>query len=387
MRIEKAQFKNAESEDYRLVLMTDDFRCIEPVLEFSNYLVTQGYSPNTVDDYIRGLKVYFEWLESIGLSYLEAKPVDIGLYLQYLNGGVWDNPKDEVAVTIDVDPTTGEVNRKQERAANTINKMMSVVSSLYTYREKVFEELTSPCIMKTTRRSQKMYKGLLAHTGNLNQTLYSLHRVKVPKKMRRRLTPKEVEKFREGLLTFRDKLIFDVLYETGLRISELIGLYLEDYSEPDQTEKVGALYLVSRDKKKQKREGRKKTGDRVVHVPMELIFDIDKYVTQHRPYVQGSQLLFVSSKGKTKGRKIGRKSVEKLFRECSKRTGVNCLPHELRHTHISELKEAGFDSAYIAARVGNSTAQAVYTHITEVELRRSMDRFWAKSTNRDGEMQ
>ena len=153
MRIEKACYKNADSEDYRIVLMTNDFRCIESVLEFSNYLVSQNYSPITVDNYTRDLKVYFEWLEAMSLSYLEATPVDIGLYLQYLNGGVWENPKDEVAVTVEVDFETGETKRKHEKAAVSINKSMAAVSSFYTYREKVIQELSSPCIMKSAKRS------------------------------------------------------------------------------------------------------------------------------------------------------------------------------------------------------------------------------------------
>lgn len=292
--------------------------------------------------------------------------------------------ENEVAVTLEVDSETGQTKEKRDKAAVTINKMMAAVSSFYRYRENVIQELTSPCVMTKGKRPQKMYRGLLSHTGNLNESLVALHRVKVPKKMRRRLTPKEIEAFRSGLMTFRDRVIFDVLYESGLRISELIGLTLDDYSEPDLTEKVGTLYIITRDEDKNNREGRKKTGDRVIHIPMDVIFEVENYVTQHRPYVPGSKKLFVAQKGDTKGKSLGRKNVEKLFRECSGRTKVSCLPHELRHTHISELKEAGFDAAYIAVRTGNRTAQEDYTHITELSMRQALQRVWTAKEKREG---
>ena len=53
MRIEKAQYKKANPGDYWLVLMSDHFHCVEPVLEFSNHMVSMNYSPNTIDDYTR----------------------------------------------------------------------------------------------------------------------------------------------------------------------------------------------------------------------------------------------------------------------------------------------------------------------------------------------
>lgn len=365
LRIEKAQFKGEKS--YRLVLLRDKCEIVEEVLLFSNYLISQGFSLNTADSYVRDLKVFFNYLDAKSLDYKDVQPINIGWYIEYLNG---------------YEPNKIRIENVSKRAIGTINRMLAAVSAFYKYCELVIKDVKSPFIMTGTKRPQSMYRGLLYHAGH-SEVSNRLFKLKTPKQLKRRLFPDEVENFRSELKSLRDKLIFDILYEGGLRIGELLGLQINDYSEPNPEEVVGELYVVYRPENK--RDAQAKTGSRVVHLPMPLIYEIESYITEHRPYKKGANTLFVALKGKSKGESLERSTIEKNFHECSLKTGILCTPHMLRHTHITELGEAGYDVKFIKERVGHADINTTmkYTHLSVQSLKDAYKRYY---TSKRGEV-
>lgn len=354
MKLEKALYKTKVEGEYkkRYLLVDDKFNVQEEALFFSNWLEANGYSLNTIEVYLRDLKFFFNFLKYKELRLNEVRPLHVVSFLDYLKGY-----KDKDVIYISEDITD------KKRSSITINRMLASVSAFYKCLEIADITEMSPFVYMDGVRPAGIYKSFLSYTQNGRKTTKKFVKAKEYKNFSiERLFPNEIEQFIEGMTSFRNKLLVYILYETGMRIGELLGLQIDDYSEIDWSTDFGYIYIIDRDSEDTDRQ--QKTGSRTIPVSMDLLCKIDEYVTEHRPYVEGSELIFVSEKGKNKGLKITRNGIEDIFGKCSKRTGIKCHPHLLRHTHLTELAEAGFDELFIQIRAGHSSPNSTikYKH-------------------------
>lgn len=354
VRVERARYDNGFE---KWLLIDNEFNPVEETLLFTNHLYASGYSPNTIEGYLRDLKKYLEYLNMKNIDFYSVKPLDISEFLQYI---VCNQEGDE-------------------KSANTVNRTIASIASCYNYHQKVLNTCNSPMVSTRILRSGSMSKSMLYHAidnkGSVNKSYF---RRKTKKRGLHRLSRDQVKRVFEMFTNPRDKLILKVLYYTGLRIGELLGLRIEDYESPCSAD-VGAIYVVFRSENKAHQ--RQKTGNRVVHVPMELLYEIDEYVTCDRPYVSGIANIFVSRKGPTKGQPLTRKAIQKLFRLCSEKSGVEFTPHTLRHTHFTELTEFGYDEAFLKERGGwaKIDSASAYLHPSAESQRKAFQRFWEVS--------
>jgi integrase/recombinase XerD len=161
----------------------------------------------------------------------------------------------------------------------------------------------------------------------------------------------------------RDKALIELLYATGLRVSELLSLKPGDVS-------LDAGYLTCIGK-----------GDKERIVPLgHAAADwIRRYLADARPaLVKGrkSAWLFVNAKG---GTQLSRVGFWKILKEYGIKAGVSrdLSPHVLRHSFATHLLERGADLRAIQMMLGHadlSTTQ-IYTHVLEARLRSVYDRF------------
>jgi len=331
VKVVKALYENGLS---KMLLVNDDYELIEESLLFSNYLYVAGYSPNTIDGYLRDIKSFFQFLQTRNIKFTLVKPIDIIAFIQYLNSNI----------------KMCEKNDNLALDSATINRKLAGIASFYKYHEKITGLVKSPFVNLVGHRSAEMAKGFLFHISNKKVATKNYIKQKKTKILVQRLTKEQVLFVCEEFDTPHMQLIFKVLYNSDIRIGELLGLRVTDYEDPRQVEKVGCLYIIAR--ASNSNHQRQKTGDRVVHIPKEILIELDEYVTTERHYIQDVDHIFVAMKGKTKGYPLTRDAIEKAFRKCSRKTGINFTPHCLRHTHFTELAEAGFDEQYIKARGG-----------------------------------
>jgi integrase/recombinase XerD len=162
----------------------------------------------------------------------------------------------------------------------------------------------------------------------------------------------------------RDRALIELLYATGLRVSELVALRPEDVH-------LEAGYLTTTGK------GRKQ---RLVPVGDEAAEWIGRYVREARPLLLGkrrSPRLFVNARGGGPG--ITRVGFWKILKGYAKAVGLarQVSPHVLRHSFATHLLERGADLRAIQMMLGHadlSTTQ-IYTHILEARMRTLYDRF------------
>jgi integrase/recombinase XerD len=161
----------------------------------------------------------------------------------------------------------------------------------------------------------------------------------------------------------RDRALIEILYATGLRVSELIHLRASDLN-------LESGYLSCTGK------GNKQ---RIVPVGEQAAYWLTKYIREARPLLAGkrqSPWLFVNAK---KGGSLTRVGFWKILKGYGLKAGLprTLSPHVLRHSFATHLLEHGADLRSIQMMLGHadlSTTQ-IYTHVLEARLRAVYDRF------------
>ncbi|WP_442915896.1 site-specific tyrosine recombinase XerD [Leptospira sp. GIMC2001] len=175
------------------------------------------------------------------------------------------------------------------------------------------------------------------------------------------LTQEEIEELfksirEDNIYELRDKCIFELLYSSGLRISEACNLKIADI------DLLGMTLTV---------EG-KGGRQRLVPFGEKSLEIMKKYLAESRPEILKKRLcdyIFVSKKGSF----INRKSVWRLLNHYIERTGIKkkVTPHTLRHSFATHLIENHADLKAVQELLGHidiSTTQ-IYTHMANKTLR------------------
>ncbi len=159
----------------------------------------------------------------------------------------------------------------------------------------------------------------------------------------------------------RDRAMISLLYATGIRVSELIGLRVSDLDEDE-----GTLRVVGKGNKQ-----------RLVPVGREAL-SRRKYLSPRvsAPVLlkgRASPFLFVTARGKG----MTRQGFWKLLRVHGKSAGIfrSLSPHVLRHTFATHLLEGGADLRSVQVMLGHAdlgTTQ-IYTHVMQSRLRETVD--------------
>lgn len=158
----------------------------------------------------------------------------------------------------------------------------------------------------------------------------------------------------------RDRAMLELLYATGLRVSELCNLELSDLDPA-----LGILRVTGKGGKQ-----------RIVPVGKAAVAAIEAYVASARPLLlrsRGSRYLFVTARG---GR-LTRQAFWKLLAVHGKRVGIfrRLTPHVVRHSFATHLLEGGADLRSVQMMLGHadiSTTQ-IYTHVLRSRLRKTVD--------------
>ncbi len=177
---------------------------------------------------------------------------------------------------------------------------------------------------------------------------------KMPKRLPKVLTVKEINEILKYELNDTDAAIIELLYSAGIRVSELVDLELKNV---DLNQKIIKVFG-------------KGSKERIVPINLRCMRILKKYLVireltalkfDSKPY------LFLNNKGE----KITRQSVYKLIRRQGELINKKISPHTLRHSFATHLLENGADLRVVQELLGHSSivTTQLYTHISKKTLR------------------
>ncbi len=187
---------------------------------------------------------------------------------------------------------------------------------------------------------------------------------KVEKKLPKYLTEDEINQLLDIRLTkpvdYRNKAMLEVLYATGLRISELLNLELNQISFEECFIKVMG-------------KGRK---ERIIPVADTALYFLKLYIYDYRKYFTGnktSNYVFLNRYGN----KLSRKSFFLFLKEQCKKAGIEkeISPHTIRHTFATHLLNNGADLRIIQELLGheNLSTTEIYSHISNERIKKDYE--------------
>jgi len=249
--------------------------------------------------------------------------------------------------------------QKQRMEDVTREDVVDFLSSLYK------EKLDSRSVARYLVSLRGLYKfGMMEGTVDTDPT-ENLESPKVRSSLPTYLRVEEIDKLLQApdlatSIGLRDRAMLEVLYSSGLRVSELLNLRISDIDM-----RIGCVRCIGKGDK-----------ERLVPIGRKAIEAVEQYLAQARPkFARPSsppphnQSLFLTRIG----RRLSRVGIWKILHDYGMRLGLRgrLTPHKLRHSFATHLLEGGADLRSVQLMLGHadiSTTQ-IYTHVVEERLK------------------
>lgn len=358
--MQKVQFKGSEIPHWLVV--GDDFLPISSISEYLLFLRNTGKSINTVRTYAHHLKLFWEYLTSRKLEWDKLNLDSLAYFVGILNGLVDNNV---IYLT----------QKTAKRSARTINQILNAVSGFYQFHHRLGNVPDMQLVQwRQSFGSKKSYKPLLYHLNKSNLMKSSVLKLQEKKKRPQIVNASDVKKMIDACHHLRDKFLICLLYETGCRIGQALGLRHEDIETFNNT-------IIIRPRLDNLNLARAKTHEEnTIHVSAALMqLYTDYYLNEYGDI--DSDYVFINIWNGKIGLPISYSSVISLFQRLSRQLNIYATPHMLRHTHATELVQAGWSMAHVQKRLGHQDIQTTvntYTHLTDKDLKSQYQNYLEK---------
>lgn len=304
--------------------MSEDI--LHPVVDrFLSYIqLEKRYSPHTFSAYRQDLHQFFQFLEK---QYGQLELPAIG----HLHIRSW----------------LAELIQEQQQP-RTVNRKISALKSFFKYTVRQGLILQTPMTKVSAPKVSRRLPGFIDEKG--------MQAMEDNRSMRRGEEGAPI--FSDELEGVTHRLIFDLLYHTGIRLSELINLEERNIDGANLTIKVLG----------------KGNKERIIPISRELLQQLKEYMARKRRELENpaTQVLLAHPKS---GKKLYPKYVYSVVRDYLTRHQITTItrksPHILRHTFATHLTNNGADINAIKELLGHSSLAAtqVYTHNTIEKLK------------------
>lgn len=279
--------------------------------EFLNYIsVERGLSNNTIEAYRRDLSRFFNYLGRRGYKLpSSATSSDASAYVQDLT---------ECGLEV-----------------TSLSRNISAIKSFYKFACSEHPEFSDPTIHMQTPKKRYKLPSVLSHSEI--ESLLEMPDVNKPR----------------GL---RDKAMLETMYASGLRVSEVVALRLDQLLFEQELVRIFG----------------KGAKERIIPIGSMAIFWLNEYLSKERLSMVGKNsfdIVFLNRNG----RQISRMGVWKIINNYVKKAGIisHVSPHTFRHTFATHLLEGGADLRAVQEMLGhaNIVTTEIYTHVDKEYLK------------------
>ncbi len=233
-------------------------------------------------------------------------------------------------------------------------------NNIVDFVEKLKSEGYSiPSICRHISSIRALYKYMLTENITDNDPSENIQNPKKWERLPKALSISEVRQLLDTKLSVRDALrdsaMIELLYSSGLRVSELVNIKVGDINF-----EAGFIRVLG-----------KGSRERVVPVNLRAIEKIKQYMNKERSEIlkrKQSQYLFVTRMGKP----MSRQRFWQLLKVVARQAGVNLSPHTIRHCFATHLLEGGADLRSVQKMLGHSdiSTTQIYTKVTTDRIKK-----------------
>lgn len=329
---------------------------IGPVERFLAHLSDIERSPNTVKAYAHDLKDYWSFLAARDLDWREVRLEDVGEFVAWLR-----LPPAARDGRVALLPTA-----RAHVGAATVNRKLSAVAAFYVHQSRngvsVGELLTT---WAPGRRGG--WKPFLHHVSKGRPHQRRLIALKAPKRLPRVLTVAETQALLDGCVRLRDRFLWALLCETGMRVGEALGLRHEDID--------AAACQVNVVPRPNANGARVKSGrPRVIPVRPAVVRLYADYLNAEYGDLD-SDYVFVNLFAQQRGEAWSYPAVYDLVLRLRRNTGIDFDPHWMRHTAATRWLRDGVPVEIVAQLLGHAsvaTTTAIYGHLSAEDARKAL---------------
>jgi integrase/recombinase XerD len=299
-------------------------RLLDEYLEF----LSGRCRPNTVLAVAYDLKVFFTVVEK---SPKRVRPADVLAFMTAQRTG-----HGSAAQT--VQPVDGE---RVGVSTRTLRRRLSSVSGLYAFLHARGDVATNPVPRGLPTRRERHRPG------------QGVPLVRGTRTLPRILAPSEVDALTSALRSHRDRAMVAAMVLGGLRRCEVIGLRLSDLRMAERR-----VFIA---------EG-KGGHQRLVPISNRFFEHVTAYLETERPAGAGTEQLFVVLKRPRRGQPLTAAGLDEILQGARDRAGLaHATCHELRHTCLTRLREAGMALEAVQAQAGHASIEStrIYLHLAD----------------------
>lgn len=275
---------------------------------YEKWLRDRQAAENTLSSYVRDIRQFMQWLEEGNVDVLNVTEADVKEYNDYMLG--------------------------KGKSKSTAVRSIAALKSFYNYLFNTRQLPSNPIKAMKVERAERKLPAVLS--SREVEHLLAQPNLKEHKGV-------------------RDKAMMELLYASGVRVSELIALNVQDVN-------LSAMFLRCVGT----------SGERLVPIYKAAINSLKTYIVDVRPYILNdpdNEALFVNMNGE----RMSRQGCWKIIKYYQQKAGItkDITPHTLRHSFAAHLLENGADLKSIQELLGHtdiSTTQ-VYNQIVNQHLR------------------
>jgi len=289
----------------------------------SSYLdhlrIERGLSPNSVNSYSRDIKRWNDYLVNAGMSYERVSSENVLDFERFL--------------------------KTSKLAASSINRAVSSLKGFYKYLNLEYTITNPTSDIEALKVPRKLPKALTI--SEITSLIDSAHRTDDP-------------------ISLRDKAILELLYSSGARVSEIVGINFADLTKSSlEDQEITTLKLRGKGSK-----------ERIVPIGKYAVVALEDYFVRTRPALaekssKAQPALFLNQRGE----RISRQSIWNIVTEAAEATGLSgrVSPDVFRHSYATHLLDGGADVRVVQELLGHAsvTTTQIYTLVTIDRVRES----------------